>query len=182
VHVRTSVAVPPEVTVTLEVASEHVMPAGGVVDRLTVPVKPPCDVTVIVLVAAMPTFAVTGLGLAVRVKVPVVPRLNVTTTLWDSVPLVPVTVTVKEADAVGAVRVHARVAVCGEVPKVTLAGSVHVAVLDGTDATCARLTVPVKPFSAVRVIVEDPDVVVEVTVLGEAAMVKSVTVKVTVAE
>ena len=50
------------------------------------------------------------------------------------------------------------------------------------DTVEVRATVPVKPFSAVRVIVEDPDVVVEVTVLGEAAMVKSVTVKVTVAE
>jgi hypothetical protein len=57
------------------------MPDGGVVDRLTVPVKPPCDVAVTVLMAAKPTFAVTGLGLAVRVNVPEVPRLNVTTTL-----------------------------------------------------------------------------------------------------
>ena len=53
--------------------------------------------------------------------------------------------------------VHDRVDVCGEVPKVTLVGvSVHVRPA-GVEAELVRATVPVRPFTAVTVIVEVPD-------------------------
>jgi hypothetical protein len=52
--------------------------------------------------------------------------------------------------------VQESVAVCGEVPKVTLTGKVQVRPA-GVDADAARLTVPVKPLSAVTVIVEVPE-------------------------
>jgi hypothetical protein len=113
-----------------------------------------------------------------EVIVNTVPRLNETTTLCEitGVALVAVTVTVNDADDTPAASVHCRVTVCGVAPNVTLAGRVHVAVVDGTDTTCARLTVPVNPFCAVRVIVADPDAVVELTELG-AVIVKSTTWK-----
>jgi hypothetical protein len=88
-----------------------------------------------------------------------------------------VTVTVNDAEDAPEAKVHARVAVCGDEPNVTLAGSVHVAVVDGTETACARLTVPVNPFWAVRVIVEDPDAVLELTGFGAAVIVKSTTWK-----
>jgi len=55
------------------------------------------------------------------------------------------------------VALQLKVAVCGEVPKVTLVGaSVHDRPA-GVDAETARFTVPVKPFSAVTVIVDVPE-------------------------
>ena len=54
------------------------------------------------------------------------------------------------------VAVQLRVAVCGDVPNVTLAGKVHVSPA-GVDAETARLTVPVRPLTAVTVIVDVPD-------------------------
>ena len=51
---------------------------------------------------------------------------------------------------------HDSVAVCGEVPNVTLAGRVQVSPA-GVEADTARFTVPVNPFTAVTVIVEVPD-------------------------
>jgi hypothetical protein len=45
-------------------------------------------------------------------------------------------------------------AVCGDEPNVTLAGRVHV---KPGDADAARLTVPVRPLTAVTVIVEVPE-------------------------
>ena len=54
------------------------------------------------------------------------------------------------------VELHESVAVCGDVPKVTLAGSVHVRPA-GVDADTARLTVPVRLFNAVTVMVEVPE-------------------------
>jgi hypothetical protein len=48
------------------------------------------------------------------------------------------------------------VAVCGEVPKVTLAGNVQVRPA-GVDTDTARLTVPIRPFRAVTVIVDVPE-------------------------
>ncbi len=49
-----------------------------------------------------------------------------------------------------------RVAVWGEVPKVTLAGSVQVKPA-GVDAETDRVTVPVNPFRALTVMVEVPE-------------------------
>ena len=69
----------------------------------------------------------------------------------DSVPLVPVTVTVKSVSLV-TVALQDRDAVFGEVPKITLEASVQVRPL-GDDADADRSTVPVKPFRAVKVMV-----------------------------
>jgi len=70
----------------------HVKPAGETVDaRATVPVKPFSGATVIVEVTVAPARALTAVGLAVTVKSWIV---IVTVAEWDSVPLVPVTVTV----------------------------------------------------------------------------------------
>src|SRR6058998_936203 len=69
----------------------------------------------------------------------------------DSVPLVPVTVTVKSVSLV-TVALQDSDAVFGDVPKVTLDASVQVRPL-GDAADADRLTVPVKLFRAVRVMV-----------------------------
>lgn len=61
-------------------------------DRVTVPVKPPTGVTVMLQLPEPPWLTGTGCGeQAVRVKSV---TLTVTIALWDSDPLVPVTVTV----------------------------------------------------------------------------------------
>jgi hypothetical protein len=86
------------------------------------------------------------------------------------VPLVPVTVTVYAP----ALPVHERV----EVPEpVTLVGvRVQVKPVAG-DTVAVRLTTPLKPWSAVTVIVDVPAVpAITVTLVGLAAMVKSCTV------
>jgi hypothetical protein len=76
--------------------------------------------------------------------------------------------------------VHDSVEVCGEVPKVTLVG-VRVQVRpEGVEAETVRATVPVRPLSAVTVIVEVPEppasIWAGVTVPGEIE--KSTTTKV----
>jgi hypothetical protein len=68
------------------------------------------------------------------------------------------------------------VAVCGDVPKTTLAGSVHVR---PAGTVSVKVTVPVRPLRAVTVIVEVPEPPGNIWV-GEtapAAMVKSTTWK-----
>jgi hypothetical protein len=90
-------------------------------------------------------------------------------------PLVPVTVTVKVPVAV---ELQLRVAVCGEVPKVTLAGKVHVSPA-GVEADTDKATVPVNPLRAVTVIVDVPEAPGDIWA-GEtapAAIVKSTTWK-----
>jgi hypothetical protein len=74
--------------------------------------------------------------------------------------------------------VHDSVAVCGDVPKVTLAGNVQVNPA-GVDADAARLTVPVRPLTAVTVMVDVPELPASIWVgdTGPAAMVKSTTWK-----
>ena len=76
---------------------------------------------------------------------------------------------------------HVSVAVCGEVPKVTLAASVQVRPA-GVDADVARLTVPVNPFRAVTVIVEVPEAPARIWAgdTAPAAIEKSTTTKVIV--
>jgi len=95
----------------------------------------------------------------------------------DRVPLVPVTVTVKSVSLV-TVALQESVAVCDELPKVTLAGRVQVRP-EGDDGENDRLTVPVKLLTAVTVmvwVIELP--LVPLTVTGEdGAMVKSTTWK-----
>ncbi len=75
------------------------------------------------------------------------------------------------------------VEVCGEVPNVTLVGeSVHVKPA-GVEADAVRLTVPVRPFNAVTVIVDVPDAPARIWTgdTAPAASAKSTTVKVIVA-
>jgi hypothetical protein len=75
--------------------------------------------------------------------------------------------------------VQLRVEVCGEVPKVTLVG-VRVQVRPaGVEADTVRATVPVKPLTAVTVIVDVPDAPAKTWAgVAPAAIVKSTTVKV----
>jgi hypothetical protein len=137
--------------------------------RATVPLKPFCAATVIVEVPAALTFTVTLVGLALTVKSVTV---KVTVTECDRLPLVPVTVTWMVA---AAAKLQDRL----EVPDpVTLVGvNVHEVLL------LARLTTPANPWSAPIVIVEEPaEPARTVMLVGLALMVKSWTVKVTVAE
>ena len=70
------------------------------------------------------------------------------------------------------------VAVCGEVPKVTLAGRVQVRPA-GVDADTARLTVRVRPLTAMTVNVDVPEPPASICVgdTAPAAIVKSTTWK-----
>jgi hypothetical protein len=72
-------------------ANVAVSPAGAVAERLTVPLKPPVEFTVIVVVLDEDCATITVVGLAVTVKSV---TLTVTIVLCERVPLVPVTVTV----------------------------------------------------------------------------------------
>jgi hypothetical protein len=91
VAVHDSVLVPDPVT--LVGVKVQVMPVAGdeVAVRDTTPANPLTAVTVIVEVPAWFTLTVTLVGLAAIVKFWTV---NVTVAEWESVPLVPVTVTV----------------------------------------------------------------------------------------
>lgn len=84
--------VPEAPRVTLVGLREQARPvAGETVDvRLTVPVKPFTPVTVMVEVPVAPALIVTDVGLAANVKSRTV---KVTVAVFDSDPLVPVTVT-----------------------------------------------------------------------------------------
>jgi hypothetical protein len=95
--------------------------------------------------------------------------------VWLKVPSVPVTVTVKSPAAAAE---QLNVAVCGDVPKVTLAGNVQVRPA-GVDTDTARFTVPVRPLTAVTVIVEVPEDPARICVglTAPAAIVKSTTWK-----
>jgi hypothetical protein len=79
------------------------------------------------------------------------------------------------------VALHDSVSVCGEVPKVTLAGRVHVRPA-GVEAETEVLTVPVKPLRAVTVIVEVPEAPASIWagLTVPAAIVKSTTTNVIV--
>jgi len=156
----------------LGVIAPQVRFAGTVSVRLTVPLKTPTAVTVIVEVAEAPTGAAAG-DVAVIVK-SLLLTVKVAVVEWDSVPLVPVIVT---ANVPAVVELHPSVAV----PElVTLLGVIapHVSP-DGT--VSVRVTVPVKPLMAATVMVDVS--VAPVAPVGEvAAIVKSLTVKVAVAE
>ncbi len=71
---------------------------------------------------------------------------------------------------------HESVAVCGDAPKVTLAGNVHVS---PAGTVSVRVTTPVNPLTAVTVIVEVPADPAKIWagVTAPAAMVKSTTWK-----
>src|SRR5207245_8158597 len=107
-------------------------------------------------VPATARFVVTELGLALMVKSGAAPTLYVTIALCDNEPLVPVTVIVKEPDAVDDAE-HESVLV-PEFPSVTLVGeSVHVVVPEAPPVTVeVNETGPAKPFRPVAVIVDVP--------------------------
>lgn len=144
---------------------------GTVSVKLTVPVNPLTAVTVIVEVAEVPTVTAAG-EVAAMVKSLTV---KVAVVECDRVPLVPVIVRVYVAATVelqDTVAVPELVTLVGDIaPQVRFAGTVSV-----------RLTVPVKPFTAATVMVDVAETPT-LTAAGEvAATVKSVTVKVAVAE
>ena len=91
-QLRVEVPEPPVMLVGLRV---QVRPAGDTVEvRATVPVKPLIGATVMVDVAVAPERIVTLVGLAVIEKSCAAVTVTVTVVEWDSVLLVPVTVTV----------------------------------------------------------------------------------------
>src|SRR5436190_1483937 len=125
----------------------QVRPAGETLEvNATVPVNALTGATVIVEVAVAPARALTLVGLAATVKSRM---LTVTVAERESVPLVPVTVTV---NVVAVVPEHESVEVW-EAPKTMLVGDrVHVNPAGETVEVSA--TVPVKPFTGATVIVE----------------------------
>ena len=128
----------------------QVRPAGETLEvNATVPVNALTGATVIVEVAVAPARALTLVGLAATVKSRM---LTVTVAERESVPLVPVTVTV---NVVAVVPVHDSVDVWAA-PKITLVG-LRVQVRPAGDTAEVRATVPVKPFTGVTVIVEVAD-------------------------
>jgi hypothetical protein len=152
----------------------HVRPALAAAVRVTVPVKPLTAVTVIVWVPVAPGAngpTVVAADGAIEKST----TWNViTAVVCETPPLVPVTVTVASPDAELA---HVSVAVCGDAPKVTLVAMAHANTPAGEEADTDRFTTPVKPLTAVRVIVEEPEepTRIWVGVTGPAAIVKSTT-------
>ncbi len=71
--------------------------------------------------------------------------------VWERVPIVPVTVSVKSV-ALVTMAVHERVAVCGVAPKVRLGAMVQVRPA-GVEAEDDRVMVPVRPFRVSMVMV-----------------------------
>src|SRR3989442_12109763 len=134
-------------------------------------------------VPATPRFVVTELGLALIVKSGAAPTLYVTIALCDNEPLVPVTVIVKEPDAVGDGEPES--VLVPEFPSVTLVGeSVQVVVPEVPPVTVEVNEMgPVNPFRPVTVIVDVPAgrPPMMPTLVGLAAIVKSWTVYVSVA-
>ena len=160
----------PEVVMLLGVIAPQVRFAGTVSVNDTVPVKPLTGETVIVEVAETPALTAAG-DVAVIVKSTVPEKVKVAVALWDRVPLVPVIVTVP-VDA----ELHERVAV----PELVILLGVIAPQVNPAGTVSVRAIAPVKPFTAVIVIVE----VIEVLTVPEgevAEIVKSVTVKVAVA-
>jgi hypothetical protein len=156
-------------TVTLPgVIAPQLRLAGTVSVRVTVPLKTPTAVTVIVEVAEVPT--VTAAGEVALIVKSLLLTVKVAVAEWDSVPLVPV---IETANVPAVVELQDSVAVPEFVtlpgviaPQVRPAGTVSV-----------RVTVPVKPLTAATVMVDVS--VAPVAPDGEvAAIVKSVMVKV----
>ncbi len=140
--------------------------------RLTGPVKPfRPGVMVIVETAEKPALTVRTDGLAATEKSCFV---KVTITLCDNDPLEPVTITEKVPTEEG---VHVRV----EVPEPTTLVGRRVQA-NPTTGAAVRETVPAKPFTALTVMVEVPEVpVLTGTLVGLAVIMKSWVVKETVA-
>ena len=159
--------------VTLVGVRVHVSPAGVEADgaRLTVPVKPLTAVTVIVEVPVLPANIWVGLT-APAVIWKSACGVNVTLTVRVSVPLRPLTVTVKP---VVHVPPAVRVDVFG-VGSVTLVGDSVLVHPAGGVVVIERVMLPVKPLIAfaVIVLVEVPGGT-KLTVVGFAVKLKSTT-------
>ena len=127
-------------------------PAGVETDtaRLTVPVKPPKEVSVIVEVPEAPANIWAGLTAPAAMVKSTPDGATETVTVRVSVPLVPVMVTLK---VVAVVHPAVRVAVLG-VGRATDAGDMVAVQPLGTTEVTDRAMLPVKPFSAFAVIVE----------------------------
>jgi hypothetical protein len=139
-------------------------------DRLTLPVKPFCGVTVTVLVPLAPCVTVTLLGDAERPKFGRTVTARAIVVIWDKLPDVPVmvTVTVPVVAVLLAVSVKVLLAVAGFGLKDA------VTPLGKPDAD--KLTLPLKPLSGVAVTALVPLVpCVTVKLLGDAERVKSPT-------
>lgn len=154
----------------------HVRPAGVEADtvKATVPVKPLTAVTVIVEVPdALGNIWVGLTAPAVIWKSAC--GVKVTGTVWVSVPLAPLTVTV---NATVHVPPAVRVDVLG-VGSVTLVGDNVLVQPDGGVEVIVRVMLPVKPLIALAVIVEvDVPGGTKLTVVGLAVRLKSTTWKV----
>jgi hypothetical protein len=165
------VAVPLAVSVNVLVVvagfvlNDAVTPLGKPeADKVTLPLKPFCGVTVIVLVPAVPCVIVKLLGAAESVKFAAGARLTVRAIVaeFDKLPEVPamVTVAVPVVAVPFAVNVSVLVVVAG------FALNDAVTPLGSPDAD--KLTLPLKPFCGVTVIVLVPAVpCVIVKLLGE---------------
>ncbi len=150
--------------------STALSPADGAVVSETLPAKPLTLLAAMIVVHVAPgvQFTVTGLEGEIVKSL----KMNVVIAEWDSVPLMPVVVTTKVPAIVD---LHVTVAV-PEPPLIVEVDEVHVGPA-GTRSV--RVTVPVKPFSGVTVIVETAAVVPSAgTAAGEVAViVKSTTWK-----
>jgi len=131
----------------------HVRPEGveAEKDRSTVPVKLFTAVRVMLEVPEEPARICDGdTAPALIVKSGISATWNVIlAVVWERVLLAPVTVTTK---SLVPGELQDRVAVSGEVPNVTLDARLQVKP-EGVEPDTDRVTVPVKPFSAVRLIV-----------------------------
>jgi hypothetical protein len=152
------------------VLNDAVTPLGKPdADKLTLPLKPFCGVTVIVLVPAVPCVIVKLLGDAESVKFAAGARFTVRAiaVAFDKLPEVPVIVTVTAPVVAVLLAVSVRVLV-------VVAGFVlndAVTPLGKPDAD--KLTLPLKPFCGVTVIVLVPAVPCTIVkLLGEAERVK----------
>jgi len=139
---------------TTVVRGWHVRPALAAAVRVTVPVKPFTAVTMIVWVPVAPGANGPTVVAADGAIVKSTTWNSIVSVVCDNPPFVPVTVTVASPDAEVA---HVSVAVCGDVPNVTLVAIVQASTPAGLEAETDRFTTPVKLLTAVRVIVEVPE-------------------------
>jgi hypothetical protein len=164
-------------TVTLAGRPLRLHPTAGtmLVVSVTVPVKVPTGVTVIVEVPLVPTSMVMDVGLAVMVK-SLLTTVNVTVTEWLRLPLIPVTTALKLGGE-NVLPVQLRVAVPGGL---TPLGDT-VQLICGSLVTLSATGAP-KPLTGLTVMVEVPGPGAgNVTLVGLAVMVKSTNWKLAVA-
>ena len=151
VAVPLAVSVSVLVPVVLVGLNDAVTPLGNPdADKLTLPLKPFCGVTVIVLVPLVPCTIVKLFGAGERTKLPCGFTVRETVAVLVKLPEVPVTVTV----AVPVIAVPLAVRVNVLVPVVLAGLNDAVTPLGRPDAD--KLTLPLKPFCGVTVIVLVP--------------------------